>query len=189
MLSPDKTTRPRSISSLWRATHSSSTRKPRPGAPNLPDATKQYETPLPIRAPRFDPLANGRYSFVSKELSWATDNRLLEMRSRLSQPFLYYAIHRGYLRDPNHYPDVIAPGTRANFPRNILNDPARSFSPRDAKILQTMIAFGIEANPKIIEVRGLRPPSSRAVVRSAVNHDSILAPACVRQKQQRGPNT
>lgn len=79
------------------------------------------------------------------------------MRSWLSQSFLYYAIHRGYPRDPNHYPDVIAPGTRANFPRNILNDPARKFSPRDAKILQTMIAFGIETNLKIIEVRGLRP--------------------------------
>ena len=93
-----------------------------------------------------------------------------------------------YPRDPNHYPDVIAPGIRANFPRNILNDPARRFSPRDAKTLQTMIAFGIEANPKIIEVCGLRPPSSRTVVRSAINHDGILASACVRQKQQRGPN-
>ena len=123
---------------------------------NLPDAMKQYETSSSIRAPRFDPLANDRYSSVSKELSWATDNRLLEMRSWLYQPFLYYAIHCGYPRDSTTYPDVVAPGSRASFPRNILNDPAPGFSAEDTKILQTMIALGIETNLKILEVRSLR---------------------------------
>jgi hypothetical protein len=47
-------------------------------------------------------------------------------------------------------------GTRANFPRNNLNDPAPRFSPEDTKILQTMIALGIETNLKILEVRSLR---------------------------------
>src|SRR5271155_2644460 len=47
-------------------------------------------------------------------------------------------------------------GTRANFPRNTLNDPAPGFSPEDTKILQTMIALGIETNLKILEVRSLR---------------------------------
>lgn len=102
---------------------------------NLPDAMKQYETSSSIRAPRFDPLANDRCSSVSKELNWATDNRLLEMRSWLYQPFLYYAIHCGYPRDSTTYPDVVAPGSRASFPRNILNDPAPGFSAEDTKIL------------------------------------------------------
>jgi hypothetical protein len=123
---------------------------------NLPDAMKQYETSSSIRAPKFDPLANDKYSSVSKELSWATDNRLLEMRSWLYQPFLYYAIHCGYPRDSATYPDIVAPGSRAAFPRNILNDPAPGFSPEDTKILQTMIALGIETNLKILEVRTLR---------------------------------
>lgn len=122
---------------------------------NLPDAMKQYETSSSIRAPRFDPLANDRYTSVSKELSWATDNRLLEMRSWLYQPFLYYAIHCGYLRDSTTYPNVIAPGSRASFPRDILNDPAPGISPEDTKILQTMIARGVETNLKILEVRSL----------------------------------
>ena len=122
---------------------------------NLPDAMKQYETLSSIRAPRFDPLANDRYSSVSKELGWATDNRLLEMRSWLYQPFLYYVIHCGYPRDSTTYPDVVAPGSRASFPRNILNDPAPGFSAEDMKILQTMIAQGIETNLKILEVRSL----------------------------------
>lgn len=43
-----------------------------------------------------------------------------------------------------------------NIPRNILNDPVLGSSPEDTKILQTMIAFGIEINPKILEVRSLR---------------------------------
>jgi len=47
-------------------------------------------------------------------------------------------------------------GTRANFPRNILNDLAPGFSPEDTKILQTMIALGIETNLKILEMRSLR---------------------------------
>jgi hypothetical protein len=111
---------------------------------------------LSERQDSIDPLANNRYSSVSKELSWATDNRLLEMRSWLYQPFLYYAIHCGFPRDSSTYPDVVAPGSRSSFPRNILNDPAPGFSPEGTKILQTMIALGVETNLKIFEVRSLR---------------------------------
>lgn len=146
---------------------------------------KQYETSSSIRAPRFDPLANDRYSSVSKELSWATDNRLLEMRSWLYQPFLYWVVHCGWPRDSsssnnNNYHEnsgtTRTGPTRGGFPHDILNDNSQSqpqqpataaagkgitystttFSPEDTRTLQTMITLGIETNLKILEVRSLR---------------------------------
>ena len=118
---------------------------------NLPPAMQQYETSSSIRAPRFDPLANDRHSSVSKELSWATDNRLLEMRSWLYQPFLYYAIHCGYPRDPVTYPPVMAPGYQPSTSsssniRNLLNDPSPALGNEDTNTLQQMIASGIGKN-------------------------------------------
>ena len=45
---------------------------------NLPPAMQRYETNYSIRAPRTE-----KADFVSRELSWATENRLSEMRSWL----------------------------------------------------------------------------------------------------------
>ncbi|KAI6781310.1 fungal transcriptional regulatory protein [Emericellopsis cladophorae] len=59
---------------------------------NLPPAMQQYETNSMIRAPY---EAGGH---VSRELSWAIDNRLLEMQTWLYQPFLWYLIHVGVER-------------------------------------------------------------------------------------------
>lgn len=60
---------------------------------NLPSAMQKYETNSTIRAPRLTSPSGAETSFVSRELSWATENRLLEMRSWLYQPFLYYLVH------------------------------------------------------------------------------------------------
>lgn len=62
---------------------------------HLPPAMQQYETSSIIRAPHLNFLGDGARSHVSRELSWAVDNRLLEMQTWLYQPFLYYLIHFG----------------------------------------------------------------------------------------------
>ena len=62
---------------------------------HLPPAMQQYETSSIIRAPHLNFLGEGARSYVSRELSWAVDNRLLEMQTWLYQPFLYYLIHFG----------------------------------------------------------------------------------------------
>ena len=50
---------------------------------NLPPAMQRYETNSAIRAPRREPINGLEADFVSQELSWATENRLSEMRSWL----------------------------------------------------------------------------------------------------------
>lgn len=60
---------------------------------NLPPAMQKYETSSAIRAPRLASPGGAEAGFVSRELSWATENRLLEMRHWLYQPFLYYLVH------------------------------------------------------------------------------------------------
>ena len=62
---------------------------------HLPPAMQQYETSSMIRAPHLNFQGEGARSHVSRELSWAIDNRLLEMQTWLYQPFLYYLIHVG----------------------------------------------------------------------------------------------
>ena len=62
---------------------------------HLPPAMQQYETSSMIRAPHLNFTGEGARSYVSRELSWAVDNRLLEMQTWLYQPFLYYLIHAG----------------------------------------------------------------------------------------------
>lgn len=60
---------------------------------NLPPAMQKYETNSTIRAPRIASPGGAEAGFVVQELSWATENRLLEMRHWLYQPFLYYLVH------------------------------------------------------------------------------------------------
>lgn len=60
---------------------------------NLPPVMQRYETSSTIRAPRITSPGGAETGYVSRELSWATENRLLEMRHWLYQPFLYYLVH------------------------------------------------------------------------------------------------
>ena len=60
---------------------------------HLPPAMQHYETTSIIRAPHLSFETEGTSNHVSRELSWAIDNRLLEMQTWLYQPFLYYFIH------------------------------------------------------------------------------------------------
>ncbi len=62
---------------------------------HLPLAMQHYETTSMIRAPHLSSMSEDAGSHVSRELSWAIDNRLLEMQTWLYQPFLYYLIHAG----------------------------------------------------------------------------------------------
>lgn len=69
---------------------------------NLPSAMQKYQTNSAIRAPRTASPGGAIAGSVSQELSWATENRLLEMRHWLYQPFLYYLVHaRPALPSPN----------------------------------------------------------------------------------------
>lgn len=58
---------------------------------HLPPATQHYETTFIVRAPQGNLQAAGGH--VSRELSWALDNRHLEMQTWLCQPIFYYFIH------------------------------------------------------------------------------------------------
>jgi hypothetical protein len=128
---------------------------------NLLPAMQHYETTSTLRAPRTDPQSDGSSNFISRELSWATDNRLLEMRSWLYQPFLYYLIHSGSRAGSS----MLIPATSINTPGrhtrgtlyDLLNQPSPpALHPDDSSVLQHMITSGIECNLKILEVRNLR---------------------------------
>ena len=145
---------------------------------HLPDAMKQYESSgAPHRPPPpFDPssstspagAANGgsstssndRYSSVSKELSWATDNRLLEMRSWLYMPFLYHLIHFGY---PTSSSSSSYPSSSSSFPSNVLKPPPPPSGPEsgpyfpvaECEALRHLINLGISTNDRILSARSL----------------------------------
>ncbi|CAI6096202.1 unnamed protein product [Clonostachys chloroleuca] len=68
---------------------------------HLPRAMQTYESESVIRAPHLDYSNERSSSHVSRELSWAIDNRLLEMQTWLYQPFLYYLCHAGQSRRNN----------------------------------------------------------------------------------------
>lgn len=144
---------------------------------HLPPAMQHYETTYTIRAPTFGSYGDGAGSHVSRELSWAIDNRLLEMRSWLYQPFLYYLIHSGKLRTPLvTSADDIPVGhhrTTSSASRildtNNLHIPTRNsasgvaveatelgLDTDDTAVLHHMITSGIECNLKILDVRSLR---------------------------------
>lgn len=128
---------------------------------NLPPAMQHYETSSSIRAPRFDSPTNARHSSASKELSWATENRLLEMRSWLYQPFLYYAIHVGYLSGQSttltleELMSAHAHEEQNSHKYNLLNDRRSSLHPQDANVLHNMIVSGVECNLQILDARSL----------------------------------
>ena len=86
---------------------------------HLPPAMLHYETASVIRAPHLNSLNESTSNFVSRELSWATDNRLLEMQTWLYQPFLYHLIHVGGLAPPgsrNPFHEGSPPNGRSSNP-------------------------------------------------------------------------
>ena len=121
---------------------------------HLPPAMQHYESAAHIRAPNLNPLLHERNSFVSRELSWATDNRILEMRSWLYQPFLYYLIHSPA------FGAITTTGSTSGVAANISHHRQPSHSspllPEDIRALHNMITAGIECNLKIMDVRSLR---------------------------------
>lgn len=129
---------------------------------NLPLAMQHWEMSEAIRAPAYYPNLDGNGNPVSRELSWAIDNRLLEMRSWLYQPFLHYLIHsmpgRRLRETTSPHPTDLIPGyasTQDGFVTEMLRlDP--SCTEENAALLYHFIASGIECNLKILDVRSLR---------------------------------
>lgn len=126
---------------------------------NLPPAMQQWETTYTIREPVSGSSNGGPGAHVSQELSWATENRLLEARSWLYQPFLFNLIHH---RHRNSACDICQPppvmGPTQSSPRtdevNELQDlvsPSSEMTP-----LQRLIQSGIECNLRILDNRMAR---------------------------------
>lgn len=133
---------------------------------HLPPAMQHYETTFIIRAP--DSTVKGAGSHVSRELSWAIDNRLLEMQTWLYQPFLYYLIHAGSdhaaeatgvttatgqqprissLLNPFSPPTLVASPGSASVPGS------SPLNTEDLAVLHSLISSGIECLIKTIDVR------------------------------------
>lgn len=110
---------------------------------NLPPAMQRYETASTIRAPRALSPGGAEAGFVSQELSWATENRLLEMRSWLYQPFLYYLVHVKPAT-PTHLVSLVeAP----EFSSNLDSDRERVF--------WNLVLRAINCNLAILDTRSL----------------------------------
>ena len=114
---------------------------------NLPPAMQKYETDSMIRAPRIVSPGGAEAGFVSQELSWATENRLLEMRQWLYQPFLYYLIHARPTAPPTEH------GRQNSFPQSIASP--SSITGNDHNVFWTLIARAIDCNLTILETRSL----------------------------------
>ena len=135
---------------------------------NLPPSMMHHEGQM-------EGFADDRSS-ASKELTWATENRINEMRSWLYQPFLYYAIHRG---DPlQNLRGNVSPGpslyglfeaslgqmsseghmyhpTENDISSQSIDGPSFLLDPQTVQ-LQALIKAGVDCNLKILEGRSLR---------------------------------
>ena len=119
---------------------------------NLPAAMQRWEMSYTIRAPPSDYVNGERGNHASRELSWAIDNRLLEMRSWLYQPFLYYLIHGEDSTLTLHYNPFYPP-------RSVVSSTDRArptLTSEDIAALSQFVRSGIECNLKILDVRSLR---------------------------------
>jgi hypothetical protein len=123
---------------------------------------QHWEMSEAIRAPTRVSLSGGTENPVTRELSWATDNRLLEMRSWLYQPFMYYLIHQLPTAAPLGTGDDEQAQYVTNLPPdrdafvNAMTNASVGFSTEDATLLFHFIASGIECYIKILDVRSLR---------------------------------
>ncbi|XWX01382.1 hypothetical protein V2A60_009409 [Cordyceps javanica] len=127
---------------------------------HLPPAMQHYETTSVIRAPH-----EGNLNHVTRELSWAVDNRLLEMQTWLYQPFLFYFIH---VAKPSALQRLAASKGSEPSINSLLNSPpATGFGTEglgstlevpkldsdEAELLHSLVASGIECCLKTIDVR------------------------------------
>ncbi|KAK3670543.1 hypothetical protein LTR78_009647 [Recurvomyces mirabilis] len=115
---------------------------------HLPEAMKHWETASAIRQP--DSLsAQGKGNAVSQELGWALANRLLEARSWLYQPFLYWLVHSPLV--PRNSKTMHRPTCQ-----RFVSDLTNSMTAEDAMALYQFIISGIECSYQILETRSLR---------------------------------
>ncbi|GFF28349.1 transcriptional activator protein acu-15 [Aspergillus udagawae] len=152
---------------------------------HLPPAMQRYETTSLIRAPHLSSRDGCAGSHVSRELSWAVDNRLVEMQTWLYQPFLYYLIHIGVYprtsmqdgyatyrsavpeqstRD-GHINSLLNPAftTRRpmaashefNFPSNQFDACEASLDNEELTVLRALIASGVQCNLRTLDVRSV----------------------------------
>lgn len=152
---------------------------------NLPPAMKRYEATSTIKAPTLSAPLETPGSSVSRELSWATDNRILEMRSWLYQPFLYYFIHSNSITFRGSSPTAVygsngshhSRGTTLDSLLNPITEMPRvtaaaaatagrasqlptlitsdSLDDEENATLHHLITAGIECNLKILDVRSI----------------------------------
>ncbi len=112
---------------------------------NLPPAMQKYETNSTIRAPRVASPGGAEAVFVLRELSWATENRLLEMRHWLYQPFLYYLVHAR-----PELPSTVRP--RQDLPSQPLT-PASNVQNHEQNTFWALITRAIDCNIAILDSR------------------------------------
>lgn len=119
---------------------------------HLPPAMQRYETTSVIRAPHLSFQNERDPSHVSRELSWAVDNRILEMQTWLYQPFLYYMIHSDTFTN-----SAPTPGSISQASIDHLLNPSTGRSAQltddDMQVLRSLVVSGIECCIKTIEVR------------------------------------
>lgn len=136
---------------------------------HLPPAMQQYETSSIIRAPHLNYESESAGGNVSRELSWAIDNRLLEMQTWLYQPFLYYFIHRatadvvgfglGEDRTGNNIPSLLNPWSPSTTHSMDFTGATptigggENLDVNEVTVLNSLITSGIECCLKTIDVR------------------------------------
>ncbi|KAI9719949.1 MAG: hypothetical protein M1828_005987 [Chrysothrix sp. TS-e1954] len=102
---------------------------------NLPPIMQQYQDIPTHLSKSAAARSTDRYNSCSQELSWDTQNRILEMQSWLYQPFLYHVIHHGWQTLQDGTPILL--------------------STEDQNDLQNIIAAGIECNIQILGSRSI----------------------------------
>ncbi|KAM0743557.1 hypothetical protein ACQRIT_001816 [Beauveria bassiana] len=127
---------------------------------HLPPAMQHYETTSVIRAPNV-----GTANHVTRELSWAVDNRLLEMQTWLYQPFLFYFVH---VARPNLLRHTSSDKSTEPRISSLLNSPPTTGTSEESlgsvngipeldndevELLHSLVASGIECCLKTIDVR------------------------------------
>ncbi|KAK5680734.1 hypothetical protein LTR17_027520, partial [Elasticomyces elasticus] len=119
---------------------------------NLPTAMKQWETSDAIKKPEPGVLPEQGGNHVMQELSWALENRLLEVRSWLYQPFMYWLVHS---RSACATLPSILDGSNG-LDRFVQVAAADGIDNESATTLYHLVISGIECNLKILDMRSLR---------------------------------
>ena len=109
---------------------------------NLPSVMQKYESSETIKAP-----SGHEAGFVSQELSWATENRLLEMRHWLYQPFLYYLIHAR--------PSYPSPTLHRQDSAGSNHEITAGLAPHQQSTFWALIARAIDCNLTILDSRSI----------------------------------